>query len=168
MLSIRKTDSGLEIVPGLRVPAVYLDYGLIADVVGTERGENLREQICAKGTLYLSWAHLLEYFALGSGRTFKRILNYLNGFGPHFAILDANAAMVVKRENEWTFGRQNPALDEDFLRLLAAHWDGQSELSIGILVEAMGSENGFFDGVKAIHSRHKENVKSLFDQQMQN
>jgi hypothetical protein len=166
-LHIRKTtDDGVEITPGLRFPAVYLDYGVIADLVDKEEGERLRDQICTKGTLYLSWVHLLEIFSLRKGGgTFRRISDYLESFGPHFAIIEANAPGVIAREQKFKPGNQNPALDLKTLSLLGAKWAGTGELSTGVLLGWMAKEPGFFDEVKRLQRDHKRVMQAMFQEQ---
>src|SRR2546422_178326 len=155
----------LEIQVKLRRPALYLDSCVISDLAGTQKGERLRKLICGTGTLYISWAHLVEVFRIGQGPTFERISAYLKAFGPHFIIIDSDTNAVARREREWKWGRQNPAIDEEFLRRLPGYWDGKTEMSLGILLDGMGKEDGVFEGIKQLHSRYKFNLKRLFDEQ---
>jgi hypothetical protein len=43
-----KVNGDIEIVPGLRPPGVYLDYGVIGDLARKERGERVRAEICRR------------------------------------------------------------------------------------------------------------------------
>src|SRR5947208_2812253 len=79
----RNPDGGVTITPRLTSPTVYLDYGVIGTLAETATGERLRDRICNRGTLYLSWAHFIELFSLGLGPTFDRISTYLRSFGPY-------------------------------------------------------------------------------------
>jgi len=167
MISIKRTqDGGVEIGIVLPSPTLYLDYGVIGKLAGTDQGERIRERICDNGTLYLSWAHLVELFSLGNGPTFDRIVKYLASFGASFIPIEANSETVMKREREWIEGRQNPALDEDFLGIIAAKWQGGStELSIGQLLEFMARNNDIFASMKNRHGPFKRNVKTIVDRQ---
>jgi hypothetical protein len=168
MLRFATTDSHpLEIRIELRRPAVYLDSGVISDLAGTDKGEILRKLICAGGTLYVSWAHIVEVFGIGDGPTFTRIADYLKAFGPHFIIIDSDTNAVAKREKDWKPGLQNPAVDEEFLRQIPRCWDGMTEMSLAILFDAFRKEEGLFEGIKNIHKKDKANVKKLFDEQRQ-
>jgi hypothetical protein len=110
-------------------------------------------------------ATFLELFGLGAGPTFERISNYLKSFGPYFAIIDAVPNNVIRREQKWRQGLQNPAIDEDFIRLIVPNWDAQSEITVGILLDAMKNEEGLFEGIKTTHATYKTNIKELFDDQ---
>jgi hypothetical protein len=115
-----------------------LDYGVIVTLAGTEKGERFRTAlIAAGGTLYLSWAQFLELFGLGAGPTFDRISNYLKSFGLSFAIIDADPNSVIRREEHWHPGLQNPAIDKDFIDLIVPNWDAQSEITVRILLDAL-------------------------------
>jgi hypothetical protein len=166
--ALYKEDRGRrsEITPALRFPAVYLDYGVIADLAGTEKGVLLRDHICAKGTLYLSWVHLLEIFSLREGGgTFKRISDYLESFGPHFAIIEVNAKRVIERESKFKPGQQNPALDLEVLSMVAANWSGTGELSTAVLLSSMAKQPSLFDEVKRLQSDHKNDIQAIFLEQ---
>ncbi len=163
----RMPDGGVTITPALKSPTVYLDYCVIADLAATATGERLRERICQQGTLYLSWAHFIELFSLGLGPTFDKVSAYLKSFGGHFIVIDADANAVIKREREWTPQRQNPAIDGEWLALIAAKWLERNEVSIGILLDYFAGEASLIEHIKALHTRHKENLKALFDAQRQ-
>jgi hypothetical protein len=169
MLNFASTDSApLEIWVTITQPMVYLDHCVLAGLAvdSTGRGRQFREVLeRAEGTLFLSWAHIVELFALGAGPTFERVAAYLKTFGGRFAIIDADPHAVIGREKNWKQGRQNPALDEDFMRLLAKNWDGKSEMSLGILLDAIVKETEFFERIKVLHREQKANLKLLFDQQ---
>ena len=166
MLSFtRLQDGGVEIEIALPSPTVYLDYGVIGRLAGTDNGGHLRELICAKGTLYLSWVHFMELFSLGNGPTFQKISGFLGSFGPNFVVINPDSESVVKRERVWTPGHQNPALDEGFLHLIAAKWDGQADVSIGVLLEFMARNNHVFEWMKARHTPYKEKIKTVVDVQ---
>src|SRR5437868_6438480 len=104
----KNPDGGVTVIPALESPTLYPDYCVIADIAGTSIGERVRERICQRGTLYLSWAHFIELFSLGLGPTFDRISTYLRSFGAHFIVIDADANAVIQREREWTPQCQNP------------------------------------------------------------
>lgn len=156
----------IQIDVGLTPPAVYLDYCVIADLATepNDLGRQFREALDeANGTLYLSWAHVIELFSLGHGPTFERIAQYLDAFGPRFVLIDSDPNTVIEREKKWRLGQQNPAIDEDFLRLLVANWDGRTALSFEIFVNTVRKESEFFTKIKKLHSDNKIKLKELFD-----
>lgn len=106
-------------------------------------------------------------FSLGQGPTFNRVAEYLRTFGGRFVIIEADASAVISREQQWTKARQNPALNEDFLKLLALNWDGRAEMSVGILLDTLVRESDFFVNIKALHSDQKQRLKQLVDKQRQ-
>jgi hypothetical protein len=169
MLRFSTTDSApLEIQITLTEPTVYLDYSVIVRLAtdSLDEGRQFREVLnSTDGTLMLSWAHIIELFGLGQGPTLERVASYLKTFGGRFAIIDADSDAVIARENRWVPGRQNPALDEDFMKIIAAKWDGRTELSLGILLDAIANEDGFFQKIKVLHGEQKANWKRIFDQQ---
>ena len=148
-------------------PTVYLDHCIIGDLAGTPDGERIRQRICKQGTLYLSWAHFVELFSLGDGLTFQRLHSYLTSFGPNFIIVDSDADAIIKREQKWSPGKQNPAIDEEFLKVMIAKWKGESPVTISLLLEFMAKEKKFFENIKSVHTRHKDNIKAIFDKQRQ-
>jgi hypothetical protein len=84
VLKITSSDyAPLIITPEPTQPAVYLDYCVIADLARNPiTGEEFRDCLLDKGgTLYLSWAHLVELFGLGPGPTYDSIRSYLASFG---------------------------------------------------------------------------------------
>jgi hypothetical protein len=169
MLTFRTTEAEpLQIQVELTQPAVYLDYSVIADLATKNElaGQRMRQMVSdMKGTLYLSWAHLVELFGLGAGPTFDKIVGYLASFGPYFAITDADPDAVIQREQQWVLGRRNPSLDEDLIGVLGRNWDGRREMSVGILLDAMAKENGLYQQMKEVQAKHRSEVKALFDEQ---
>ncbi len=132
-------------------PVVYVDHCVIADLAETksEQGIRFREAlVLADGTLFISWAHIIELFSLGYGPTFQQTVGYLGSFKGRFVIIDADPNAVIHREMAWKLGLQNPAVDEDFMRLLAEFWDGRTELSLNIIFEAMAKEPDLFKQMK--------------------
>jgi hypothetical protein len=171
MLSFRTTESEpLQIEVELTQPTVYLDHSVISDLATQKLtvGERLCELLLTTGgTLYLSWAHLVELFGLGGGPTFDKIAGYLKSFGPYFVITDADSDAVIRREQQWVPGREDPSLDQDFIHVIGRNWDGRTEMSVGILLDAMASEDGLFQGIKALQVKHRSELKTLFDAQRQ-
>jgi hypothetical protein len=167
MLKIGTSDSSpLILTPELTSPAVYLDYCVIADLTqNTARGQELRDCLLGTGgTLYLSWAHLVELFGLGAGPTYNAIQSYLASFGRSFVLIESNARAVIDREEGgWKPGKQNPVLAENFLRLLVANWDGRSELDMATLLGAVTSNQSAFTRHQTRHREHKDNIKQMFD-----
>jgi len=86
---------------------VYLDYGVIGNLARNPGlGQEVRESLLEKGgTLYLSWAHLVELFGLGVGPTYNAIRSYLASFGPNFVLIDSDARAVINREAHWQPGK---------------------------------------------------------------
>src|SRR5262249_17970542 len=159
-------DGGVTITPALISPLVYLDYCVIVDLAATATGERFRDSICQQGTLYLSWAHFIELFSLGIGPTFDRVSAYLRSFGTPCIVIDADRNAVIKREHEWTPERQNPAIDGEWLALIAAKWSIRNEEpSIGALLDYMAGESDLIEHIKALHTRYKQNLKARFDDQ---
>ncbi len=166
MLKIGTSDSSpLILTPQLSPPAVYLDYCVIADLAQNPAlGQGLRDCVLGKGgTLYLSWAHLVELFGLGVGPTYNSIRSYLASFGRDFVFIDSDARAVIDREADWKPGKQNPALDEDFLRCLASNWDGLSQLDVTTLLDVMASDQSVFIKYQTLHRKHRDDLKEMFD-----
>ena len=166
MLKIATSDtSALIVIPELTQPTVYLDYGVIADLAcDSVTGEEFRDCLLKKGgTLYLSWAHLVELFGLGSGPTYNCIRSYLALFGRSFVLIDSDAQAVIRREKEMSPGKQNPVIDEEFLRCLVANWSGMAELDVGFLLDAVGNDPSFFPKLQVMHRGHKDTLKKAFD-----
>ena len=82
---------------------VYVDYAGLGILAKDRRlGERFkRALIGAGGTLYQSWAHLLELYGLGFGPTYVGLKEYLEGFGNDFALIDCDAEAVISREQVW-------------------------------------------------------------------
>ena len=68
---------------------------------------------------------------------------------------------MITREANGKPGKQNPVLDEDFLRFLASSWDGMSDFNMTILL-APGDKSVFAQH-QSQHRRHKDNLKRTFD-----
>lgn len=166
MLKVGTSDSSpLILTPELTPPALYLDYCVIGDLARNPTlGRTLRDCLLEKGgTLYLSWAHLIELFGLGVGPTYNSIRSYLASFGWSFVLIDSDALAVINREACWKPGKQNPVLDEAFLRCLASNWDGTSELDMTILLDVAPSDSSVFAQYQTQHRKHKNNLKQTFD-----
>lgn len=167
MLSYRATDSeALRIDIQISPPTVYLDTNIISILANSRQldGESFRDTLLnAEGTLYLSWAHLLELLSLGTGPTFDNIRSYLASFGPDFIIIDSHIQAVIDRENAWRPGRQNPVIDEDFLKILGENWDGKSNFNFGMLLDIMTSDPAMKAQYQQMHREHKEGIKQAFD-----
>jgi hypothetical protein len=158
-------SSPLILTPELTSPGLYLDYCVIGDLARNPAlGGRLRDCLLEKeGTLYLSWAHLVELFGLGVGPTYNSIRSYLASFGGNFVLIESDAPKVIDREANWKPGKQNPVLDEDFLRCLASNWDGMSELDMSILLDIARKDKSLFAQYRTRHRRHKDNLKQTFD-----
>ncbi len=168
MLSFSSTaPAPLQIQITLPSPRVYLDHSVLAILArNTDQPCRFREVLeRTNGTLMLSWAHVIELFALGNGPTFERVRCYLRSFGGRFALIDADPNAVIEREQSWVPDRQNPGLDEGFIRLIGDRWDGRTEMSMDILLSMIAIEDGFFEAIKVAHQSQKVNLKNSFDQQ---
>ena len=166
MLKIRTSDSHpLTLIPEPTQPCVYLDYCIIVDLAKDHTlGTELRECLLNKGgTLYLSWAHLIELFGVALGPTYYAIRSYLASFGRSFILIDNNAKAVIDREAAWTVGKQNPVFFEELLLELPRNWDGMSELDITTLLDVMESNSLLISNYKALHKQHKVAIKQAFD-----
>jgi hypothetical protein len=166
MLRISTNDANpIIITPELTSPLVYLDYCVIVELAGNPaRGQEFREALLDKGgTLYLSWAHLVELFGLGVGPTYERIRAYLASFGRSFVLIDSDSEAVIAREARWKTGWQNPVIDEDFLRVLGANWDGRGNLDATTLLDVMSRDRSLLPKYQALHRDHKQKMKRMFD-----
>ena len=150
----------------LNVPAVYLDHSVIVDFA-TEKSEQGQRFLAlmqqSQGTLYLSWAHLIELFGLGQGPTFEKTRNYLKQFGGQFILINNDSGVVIDREVRLKPGMQNPAIDEDFMQVLGRNWDGLSPISPATLIDAMVSEDGLAEEFKRLQESHRAGLKAMFD-----
>lgn len=165
MLKIATNDfAPMIITPELTQPTVYLDYCVIGDLARNAfMGADFRDHLLDKGgTLYLSWAHLVELFGLGAGPRYNSIRNYLASFGRSFVLIDSDASAVIRRESEWNPGKQNPAIDEDFCRCLVQSWNGLTDLNVGVLLEVDDNPE-FFKKHQEMHRQHKNKLKQTFD-----
>jgi len=166
VLKIATSDySPLILTPEVTQPAVYLDYCVIGDLArDPATGQEFRNCLLEKGgTLYLSWAHLVELFGLGSGPTYNSIRSYLASFDRSFVLIDNNARAVIGREADWAPGKQNPVFDEDLLRCLAANWDGRGEFNMALLLDVVSSAPSIVAQLQDRHRKHKHNLKTAFD-----
>lgn len=165
MLRITSESDALIITPELTRPFVYLDSCAIAVLAGDPaRGQEVREALLEKGgTLYFGWAHLLELFGLGVGPTYERIRAVLASFGRSFVLCDNDVGAVIDREARWVPGRQNPALDVELLRKLAANWDGRAEPDLTTLLDVMARDPALLPKYQALHRKHKDETKRMFD-----
>jgi hypothetical protein len=166
MLRIRTNEDGTVILtPELTLPAVYLDYCVIVELArDATRGNEVREALLAKrGTLYLSWTHLVELFGLGVGPTFNRIRDFLGSFGRSFVFMESVPQTVIDRELRWRPGQQNAAIDEDFLKELVKAWDGEADLDMTTLLDTMTRDETLLPKYQELHQRNKGRVKQLFD-----
>lgn len=167
MIHIRTTDGApLELVVQPTPPIVYLDYCVVADLaVDQVVGPAFRDAIVAKeGTLLLSWAHLLEVMGLGVGPTFDAMDAYLSSFGRCFALLEADARTVIDRERGAQRTMTYAAADIEFTKLLGAHWDGLSDINVGIIFKGLRDDPSSYAAQKQMHKSHKVNTKRMFDE----
>jgi hypothetical protein len=166
VLKITTSDSApLILTPEVTPPLVYLDTCVIRDLACKKTtGERFQGCLLDKGgTLYLSWAHLVELFGLGVGPTYRLMQSYLVSFGTSFVLIDSNARAVIDREKNWTPGNQNPAFDEELLRCLAANWR-MSELSMAMLLDTVADQPGLIASLQTRHKKHKQELKAAFDE----
>lgn len=166
MLKISTSDyAPLILTPEVTSPLVYLDTCVISDLaVKKTTGEQFRRCLLEKGgTLYLSWAHLVELFGLGVGPTYELVQSYLASFGTSFVVMDNNAQSVIDREKNMVLGKQNPAFDEDILKYLAVNWP-MRELSMGMFLEAVAGQPSLIADLQAKQRRLKDNLKAKFDE----
>lgn len=149
----------------LTSPTVYLDYCAIADLAGAPQiGERFKAALLSKsGTLYLSWAHLLEIYGLGMGPSYEKIRAYLASFGCSFVIMDCDAGAVIAREASYQPGKQNPALDVDFLKVTLANWDGVGDLNFAVLLETIDRDTAALEHYKDLHRKHRDGLFRMFD-----
>src|SRR5678816_831474 len=106
----------LVIDPELSPPLLYLDYSVIADIAGTDRGAELRNLILRlSGTLCWSWPLTTELISICDGPTYRRIVEYLKSFEHRWVIIDSVPYSVIQREEVFAVGKQNPVLDDEFL-----------------------------------------------------
>ena len=170
MIKIRTSDSHpLTIIPEVTQPCVYLDYCIIVNLAKDHKlGTKFRECLLQKGgTLYLSWAHLIELFGVAVGATYYAVRSYLASFGRSFILIDNNAKAVIAREAAWAVGKQNPVFSEELLLELLRNWDGMSELDITTLLDVMASNPSHISRYKALLEQHKVTIKQAFDNNRQ-
>ncbi len=166
MLKIATSDTNaLIVIPELTQPTVYLDYWLLADLAREPvTGAKFRDSLIKSGgTLYLSWAHLVELFGLGKGPTYDSFCSYLAAFDRSFVLIDSDALSVIRREKTWNPGKQNPVLDEEFLRCLVANWSGTAEINMGCLLDAVSKDPTVFPKLQDMHRKHRAALKKAFD-----
>lgn len=164
MISARKVETGLEVDICLTSPTVYVDYGGLANLANhTTLGNSFRNALLSRnGTLYLSWAHLLELFGLGDGPTYNKFKNYLEGFDKQFVITDCDSGEVIKREKSWKPGHQNPSIDVELIKLVVANWDDDEPLSIAILLRLVESNPNPLYNLKTMHRKTRADLFQLF------
>ena len=167
MIKIETSDSHpLTLIPEVTRPVVYLDYCVIANLANAKisLGQEFRESLLDKGgTLYLSWAHLIELMGLAVGPTYYAIRSFLASFGPNFILIDPNASAVIHRETAWSPGKQNPAFHEDFLVAWISNWSGMSELDMTPLLDVMATDSSLISEWKIKLKEHKDKIKQVFD-----
>ena len=100
MIGIQRTSEG-----GLRVdvrfsrPLLYLDSGAIGSLAATDEqaGVALREALLGKdGTLLFSWIHVLELVQIAPGPRYRRVREYLEGFGQNFTLIEGDPYRLLK------------------------------------------------------------------------
>ena len=161
-----RSDGGLEITPSLTSPCIYVDYAGIADLAtDQDLGPRFRDALMqAGGTLYISWAHLLELFGLGIGPLHTRIRQYLDGFGPNFVMIDCNAQNVIARERAYQAGMQNPAIDVRFMKVMVSNWDATRPLSPASLLDFITESPQLAQDFKRMHQRHRDGLHEILKQ----
>jgi hypothetical protein len=166
MLRVRtNVDGAIVITPEITLPAVYLDYCVIVELAkDAQQGERVRDVLLRKGgTLYLSWAHLVELFGLGVGPTFTQIRNYLESFGRSFVIIECIPQIVIDREARWKSGSQHAAIDEEFLKELVKAGEGRTDVDVTTLLDMMARDAVLLPKYKEMHKTQKDGIKGLFD-----
>ncbi len=167
MLEITSSASHpLILVPKPTSPLVYLDYGIIKKLAKDDLplGQEVRDCILdSGGTLYLSLAHFAELSGIPGGPTYSAIRSYLASFGQNFLLIDFNPKDVIKREEEWSPGKQNPAFFEDLWPKLVQKWNGLSELTLSILLDDVFNDPSAIDRLRFRTQQFKNSVKKEFD-----
>ena len=169
MLTLKRIEDGLQVDIELSRPCIYVDYAGIADLAeNAGLGERFRDGLVGRrGTLYLSWAHLLEVYGLGAGPTYDKLKEYLASFGVHFVMMDCHAEGVIEREQTYSSGQQNPSIDVDFIKLIMANWDSDEPFSFGILLDTIDSDLSSFSKYKEFHVEFRENIFQTLKQARQ-
>jgi hypothetical protein len=166
LIKITTSDyAPLILTPEITRPLVYLDTCVISDLARDQTlGPQFRDCLLAKcGTLYISWAHLVELFGIASGPTYELISSYLSSFGPNFVLINSDALAILRKEAVFSPGKQNPVIDEELLICLAANWNALSEINVRILLDVVASDPSIVERFKIRHQEHKLELKNAFD-----
>ncbi len=135
---------------GLPFPSVYLDYDVLNALAGTPAGRAIRKMISLdKGTLCLTWFQLARILAL-DGKEFERVVNYLETFRDRISILESHSKELIERENRCRDLSELPLLplDRTAPKLVEKYRDEETEVSIRLLLTAIGRERGLFAAIK--------------------
>ena len=146
------------IATGLPFPSVYLDYDLLKTLAGTPAGKAIRKMIWLdKGPLCLTWFQLARIFAL-DGSEFERVVNYLETFRDRIAILESHSKEVIEREDRCREISELPllSLDRTAPKLVEKYCSDETEISIRLLLKAIGRERGLF---AALERRFEESER---------
>ncbi len=167
MLSIRENKHEKRTLDvQLGQPYLYLDHHVISHFSNTSKyvsdGEEIRDLLLRiGGTLVFSWAHLFELFRLDNSAAYYKCRNYLKSYGSNFLMIDSDPLAVIKKEKQWKPGKEHPALHEELLKILPNDWDGESQISISIIMDHFTS-NPFFESKKRRYqSQKKQYTKKL-------
>ena len=167
MLSIRENKHEKRTLDvQLGQPYLYLDHHVISHFSNTSKyvsdGEEIRDLLLRiGGTLVCSWAHLFELFGLDNSAAYYKCRNYLKSYGSNFLMIDSDPLAVIKKEKQWKPGKEHPALHEELLKILPNDWDGESQISISIIMDHFTS-NPFFESKKRRYqSQKKQYTKKL-------
>ncbi|GEM_PF-5953395 len=125
MLHYSTNKKGVQIIQDATAPRIYLDYCVLRRFSDSHPGEGEQFLDILKktgGTLYFSWMLLIESYNQGTGRAYRRLLNFLKRIGPYWGFLDCEYIKVVEKEKQWSHRKQGPQVDETMLKEIFLQW----------------------------------------------
>ena len=112
-VAIKNERHTVDAIP--RPPLIYLDHCALRHLSDSHLS---RSKIIGvfrkKGTLLFSWTNVLEV-SENSGASLKAIQSFLSEIGEHWFPIEWNAFEVIRREESFTSGNNNPCLASGFL-----------------------------------------------------
>jgi hypothetical protein len=138
----RQSDGIVDLELQTRQPTVYLDNWAMARALARDDSRRTRfiDAFKARGTLFFSWANVLE---LGDS-IFNRsvpIRLLFDGIGEHWFPIEWNPFACIRKEIAHVSGANSPALSESFLRAYYPHIHG-GVLTLSAVLDLLRQDNG--------------------------